>query len=69
MVSWPIARRIGIGAAVHGLETVAFVNEKDAFHFAAISMALTATACTVLVSIPFIKRLVLQIKSLLLGTQ
>ncbi|KAL3908012.1 MAG: hypothetical protein SGARI_003260, partial [Bacillariaceae sp.] len=57
----PVARGMGIGAAAHGLGTAAFVNEKDAFPFAAISMALTATACTVLVSIPFIKKLVLQI--------
>ena len=56
-----VARGLGIGAAAHGLGTAAFVNEKDAFPFAAISMALTATACTVLVSIPVIKKLVMQL--------
>ena len=57
----PVARGMGIGAAAHGLGTAAFVDEKDAFPFAAISMALTATACTCLVSVPAIKKLVLQI--------
>ena len=56
-----VARGLGIGAAAHGLGTAAFVNEKDAFPFAAISMALTATACTCLVSIPSIKRLVMKL--------
>jgi len=57
----PVARGMGIGAAAHGLGTAAFVDEKDAFPFSAISMALTATACTCLVSIPVIKKLVLAI--------
>lgn len=57
----PVARGMGIGAAAHGLGTAAFVDEKDAFPFSAISMALTATACTCLVSIPAIKKLVLSI--------
>lgn len=56
-----VARGLGIGAAAHGLGTAAFANEEDAFPFAAIAMALTASACTVLVSIPVIKRSVLQI--------
>jgi putative effector of murein hydrolase len=56
-----VARGLGIGAAAHGLGTAAFVNEKDAFPFAAISMALTATACTCLVSIPAIKKMLLQL--------
>ena len=56
-----VARGLGIGAAAHGLGTAAFVNEQDAFPFAAISMALTATACTCLVSIPAIKKAILQI--------
>jgi putative effector of murein hydrolase len=42
----PVARGMSMGSAAHGLGTAAFVNEKDAFPFAAISMALTATACT-----------------------
>jgi Putative effector of murein hydrolase len=57
----PVARGMGIGAAAHGLGTAAFTEEKDAFPFAAISMALTASACTVLVSIPFVKKLVLSL--------
>lgn len=57
-ISDPVARGLGIGAAAHGLGTAAFVNEKDAFPFAAISMALTASAATVIVSIPFLRRLI-----------
>jgi len=56
-----VARGLGIGAAAHGLGTAAFANEKDAFPFAAISMALTASACTVLVSIPTVKKMVLKV--------
>jgi len=56
-----VARGLGIGAAAHGLGTAAFANEKDAFPFAAIAMALTASACTVLVSVPFLKRAILQL--------
>jgi len=57
----PVARGLGIGAAAHGLGTAAFKDEKDAFPFAAIGMALTASACTVLVSVPFIKKTLVQI--------
>ena len=60
-ISDAVARGLGIGAAAHGLGTAAFANEEDAFPFAAISMALTASACTVLVSIPVIKKAILQI--------
>jgi len=56
-----VARGLGIGAAAHGLGTAAFANEKDAFPFAAIAMALTASACTVLVSLPVIKSALLKI--------
>lgn len=56
-----VARGLGIGAAAHGLGTAAFANEKDAFPFAAIAMALTATMCTVLVSLPVIKKSVLKL--------
>ena len=56
-----VARGLGIGAAAHGLGTAAFANEKDAFPFAAISMALTASAATVAVSIPFIRNSLLQL--------
>ena len=57
----PVARGLGIGAAAHGLGTAAFANEKDAFPFSAIAMALTASACTVLVSLPAVKRSVLKL--------
>lgn len=60
-VTDPVARGMGIGAAAHGLGTAAFANEKDAFPFAAIAMALTASACTVLVSIPLVKQAVLKV--------
>ena len=57
-----VARGLGIGAAAHGLGTAAFANEKDAFPFAAIAMALTASACTVLVSVPLlVKKSVLKL--------
>lgn len=51
----PVARGLGIGAAAHGLGTAAFTGEKDAFPFAAIAMALTASFSTVLVSIPAVR--------------
>eukprot|EP00526_Cylindrotheca_closterium_P008833 CAMPEP_0113626254 /NCGR_PEP_ID=MMETSP0017_2-20120614/13578_1 /TAXON_ID=2856 /ORGANISM="Cylindrotheca closterium" /LENGTH=506 /DNA_ID=CAMNT_0000536429 /DNA_START=46 /DNA_END=1566 /DNA_ORIENTATION=- /assembly_acc=CAM_ASM_000147 len=56
-----VARGLGIGTAAHGLGTAAIVNEKDAFPFSAIAMALTASACTCLVSIPALKRLLIQL--------
>ena len=56
-----VARGLGIGAAAHGLGTAAFANERDSFPFAAIAMALTASACTVLVSVPAVKNSVLKI--------
>ena len=56
-----VARGLGIGSAAHGLGTAAFANEKDAFPFAAIAMALTASACTVLVSIESFRTLLLNI--------
>jgi putative effector of murein hydrolase len=56
-----VARGLGIGAAAHGLGTAAFSNERDAFPFAAIGMALTASACTVLVSIPWVRKSVLSL--------
>ena len=43
---------MGIGAADNGFGTAAaFVDEKDTFPFAAISMVLTAMTCTYLPSI------------------
>jgi putative effector of murein hydrolase len=56
-----VARGLGIGAAAHGLGTASFANEVDAFPFAAIAMALTASACTVLVSLPPVKKSVLKL--------
>ncbi|VEU41916.1 unnamed protein product [Pseudo-nitzschia multistriata] len=57
----PITRGLGIGSAAHGLGTAAFVDEKDAFPFAAISMALTAICGTLLVSVPSVKALAIRI--------
>jgi putative effector of murein hydrolase len=56
-----VARGLGIGAAAHGLGTAAFANEEDAFPFAVISMALTSLACTVLVSLPMVRRSILRL--------
>merc|ERR1719394_942095 len=57
----PVTRGLGIGSAAHGLGTAAFVEEKDAFPFAAISMALTAICGTVFVSVPAVKALAIRI--------
>lgn len=60
-VNDPVARGLSIGAAAHGLGTAAFVNEKEAFPFSAVSMALTASLSTVLVSIPVIRTALIKI--------
>jgi len=52
----PVARGLGVGAAAHGLGTAAFANEKDAFPFAAIAMALTASFSTILISVPVVRK-------------
>lgn len=57
----PVTRGLGIGSAAHGLGTAAFVDEKDAFPFAAISMAMTAICGTLLVSVPSIKAAAIKI--------
>eukprot|EP00536_Pseudo-nitzschia_multiseries_P017284 jgi/Psemu1/224365/e_gw1.1470.11.1 len=57
----PVTRGLGIGSAAHGLGTAAFVDEKDAFPFAAISMALTAICGTLLVSVPSVKAMAIRI--------
>mmetsp|Transcript_42713 Transcript_42713/g.129769 ORF Transcript_42713/g.129769 Transcript_42713/m.129769 type:complete len:318 (-) Transcript_42713:257-1210(-) len=57
----PVARGLGIGAAAHGLGTAAFKDEKDAFPFAAIAMALTACTCTIMVSVPAVKEALLKV--------
>ena len=51
----PVTRGLGIGASAQGLGVASLSNEKEAFPFAAISMVLTAVACTVLISIPTFK--------------
>ncbi|KAL7533546.1 hypothetical protein ACHAWF_006341 [Thalassiosira exigua] len=56
-----IVRGLGIGAAAHGLGTAALANEGDAFPFAAIAMALTASATTVLVSVHWVKYAVVKV--------
>jgi len=57
----PVARGLSLGAAAHGLGTAAMTNEKDAFPFAAIAMALTASAATIVASIPVLKRVILEL--------
>lgn len=54
-VTDPVTRGLGMGAAAQGLGVASMSNEKEAFPFAAISMVLTAVACTVLVSVPSVK--------------
>ncbi|CAN0357519.1 unnamed protein product, partial [Ectocarpus sp. 13 AM-2016] len=51
----PATRGLAQGGSAHGLGTAAMVNEPTAFAFSAVSMALTATASTVLVSIPLVR--------------
>lgn len=51
----PITRGLAVGSAAQGLGVSSMVSEVDAFPFAAMAMALTAVAGTVLVSFPFIK--------------
>ena len=52
---------MGVGAAAHGHKIAAFANKEDAFLFAAISMALMASARMVLISIPVVKKRVLKV--------
>jgi putative effector of murein hydrolase/putative effector of murein hydrolase LrgA (UPF0299 family) len=57
-----VARGLSMGAAGHGLGTAAlFDEEKKAFPFAALSMALTAAATTIAVTVPPIKRALLSV--------
>ena len=49
-----------IGAAAHCLWTAAFANKEDAFFLTVMSMALTASACSVMVSL-LVKKLVLKV--------
>ena len=49
-----------IGAAAYGIWTAAFANKEDAFLLAVMSMALTASACTMMISL-LVKKLVLKV--------
>ena len=57
----PVARGLSIGASAHGVGTAAFANEPDAFPFAAVSMALTASMSTILVTIPVVRKALIKI--------
>lgn len=57
----PAARGLAQGGSAHGLGTAAMVDEPTAFAFSAVAMALTATASTVLVSIPPVRAALLSI--------
>jgi putative effector of murein hydrolase len=57
----PVSRGMAIGAAAQGVGVASFINEKEAYPFAAISMVLTAVAATALISIPAIKATLLNI--------
>lgn len=51
----PITRGLAVGSAAQGLGVSSMVSEVDAFPFAAMAMALTAVAGTILVAIPDVK--------------
>merc|ERR1711935_538120 len=51
----PITRGLAVGSAAQGLGVSSMVSEVDAFPFAAMAMALTAVAGTILVAIPQVK--------------
>ena len=55
----PVARGLAMGAAGHGLGTAAMIDEKQAFPFAAIAMALNAAVSSVLISIPPFRRVIM----------
>ena len=58
----PTARGLSMGTAAHGLGTAALAaTEKAAFPFAAVSMALTGTFSTIIVAIPYLRRLLLAV--------
>jgi putative effector of murein hydrolase/putative effector of murein hydrolase LrgA (UPF0299 family) len=59
-VTSPVARGLAMGASGHGLGTAAMAEEKEAFPFAAIAMALNAALSTVLVSVPAVRKLLLR---------
>ena len=51
----------GIVSCVPGLDISDLIDEKEAFPFAAIAMALNAAVSTVLVSVPSVRRLLLRV--------
>jgi len=55
----PITRGLAVGSAAQGLGVSSMASEADAFPFAAMAMALTAVAGTILVAIPEIKAAVI----------
>jgi len=55
----PITRGLAVGSAAQGLGVSSMASEADAFPFAAMAMALTAVAGTILVAIPDIKAAVI----------
>lgn len=59
----PITRGLAVGSAAQGLGVSSMVSEADAFPFAAMAMALTAVAGTILVAVPEIKDAVVGICS------
>lgn len=60
-VTNPAARGLAQGGSAHGLGTAAIVDETTSFAFSAVAMALTATASTVLVSIPAVRTALLTV--------
>jgi putative effector of murein hydrolase len=57
----PITRGMTMGGAGQGLGVSAMSDEADAFPFAAIAMVLTAVTSTTLVSIPFIRSVLIDL--------
>mmetsp|Transcript_23291 Transcript_23291/g.25671 ORF Transcript_23291/g.25671 Transcript_23291/m.25671 type:complete len:313 (-) Transcript_23291:223-1161(-) len=57
----PVARGLAIGSAGQGLGVASMTLEPDAFPFAAMSMVLTAVCATTLVSIPIVKKMVVNL--------
>lgn len=60
-VTDPVCRGLGIGASSQGLGVAAIADEPDAFPFAAISMVLTAMCATTLVSVPAVKKTLIEL--------
>eukprot|EP00965_Chrysotila_dentata_P096786 3198823-Pleurochrysis_carterae.AAC.1 len=55
----PVSRGLAMGCAGHGIGTAAIAQEKAAFPFAAIALALNAALSTILVSLPPVRRALL----------